>query len=566
MSSPATQSVPRPPGARAFRAKTFPIKAKGAITALDWDGRVLRAAQSDFRGGQAEIDRVVVEPLELEFDPARTDPAAAGAALGAALKRLKLKPGAVVMGIPRSWLFLRTLSLPRAESDETLAAMVHFQINRDLPFRPEDAVIDFAVNSAPLPAPPAAPPPGAASAPAPTPAGLARIEVLVAVARREVVAFYEQVAAAAGLRLAALGFQSHANARGWQAGWPGGAGAAVALVSVRRREVIIDVVAGGEVLFSRTAGLGRAHETDEVPGTPADLPAAAGEDPRLLEAIPTEVVRTLHNYQAGEGRQPVISIVVAGETSQAPALVAALAERCRLPCEMLAGLPPSFHGVIPATISLPGESLTAIGLALAAHDQAPWPFNFLSPKRPPAARGWRRSSWVALAALVVLVLAGIWLVRGMLLDRRRATKAGLITQVDQAAHQRPLYRDMRVRAKGVHDWVGERKEWLDQWAALSALLPDPSQVYVTSIAAGSRGVLHVSLQARSGEILAQVDKRLREAGYDLRPPAITPSSDRYGYGFQTSLELTLPAKFKVDWKAMKIPPRPADDSSMERKK
>ena len=89
---------------------------------------------------------------------------------------------------------------------------------------------------------------------------------------------------------------------------------------------------------------------------------------------------------------------------------------------------------------------------------------------------------------------------------------------------------------------------------------------LSSIAAGSRGVIHVSLQARSGEILAQVDKRLREAGYGLRPLAITPTSDRYGYSFQTSIELTLPANLKQEWKTLTAPPRPADDGSLERKK
>ena len=99
---------------------------------------------------------------------------------------------------------------------------------------------------------------------------------------------------------------------------------------------------------------------------------------------------------------------------------------------------------------------------------------------------------------------------------------------------------MRIRAKGVHDWVAERKEWLGR---CGVILPDCSE-YVTSITAGSRGVLHVSLQAHDGEIIAQVDKRSREAGYELRPLAVTPTSDRYGYSFQTSLELTLPAKLK----------------------
>jgi hypothetical protein len=76
-------------------------------------------------------------------------------------------------------------------------------------------------------------------------------------------------------------------------------------------------------------------------------------------------------------------------------------------------------------------------------------------------------------------------------------------------------------------------------------------------------VLHVSIQARSGEILARIDKRLREAGYELKPLAITPCSDKYGYSFQSSLELTLPDKLKMDLAALKAPERPADDGSLD---
>jgi hypothetical protein len=98
---------------------------------------------------------------------------------------------------------------------------------------------------------------------------------------------------------------------------------------------------------------------------------------------------------------------------------------------------------------------------------------------------------------------------------------------------------------------------------LSALLPGCTEVYVTSISAGARGVLHLSIQARSGEILAQVDKRLRQAGYEVRPLAITPCSDRYGYSFQSSLELTLPDKLKIDLAALKVPERPPNDGSLD---
>jgi hypothetical protein len=88
-------------------------------------------------------------------------------------------------------------------------------------------------------------------------------------------------------------------------------------------------------------------------------------------------------------------------------------------------------------------------------------------------------------------------------------------------------------------------------------------MYITSFSTGARGVVHLSVQTRNGDTLAQIDKRLREAGYDLKPLAITPSSDRYGYGFQSSLELTLPDKVNLDLSQLKPPLRPANDASLD---
>ena len=578
MSALALDQLRRASASRFLQRGPFPIKTKGPITALDWDERILRVAQASSRGPHLELERLTIEPLDYEFDVAKSDPAAAGTCLAEALKRLKLKPGPIVMGIPRSLVFLRALALPRAETAEALVSMVYFQISRDLPFRLEDAVVDFQVNTPPAPAnptPPAQPPAGTA----PTTPAPPKVQVLVAVAKREVVQFYERVAAAAGLKLAALGFQSYANARALKACWPAESQSAVALVSLRRREVIIDVIADGLLLFSRTASLAAAADQEELaaaplqtpnldaqPASAADAAPTPTDDARLVELILIEVVRSLHNYTGANSQHPVEAILVAGESDQADAIADALGERCKLPSRRLASLPLGAPALAPKTGRHVADALTTVGLALSAHDQTAWPFNFLQPKRPPAPRAWGRSSWLALAAALLALVLGAGAVRAALCHGRLKTKGQLLAQLDQANKNSRLYSDKISRARGVHGWVAEKREWLDHWAALSLLLPDSSQVYVTSIAAGSRGVLHVSLQARNGEILAQVDKRLREAGYELRPLAVTPSSDRYGYSFQTSLELTLPSKLKQDWRTLPAPARPADDASLERKR
>src|SRR5881394_175836 len=262
---------PRAPGRRG--------RAPSLVTALDLDGQTLRVVQAVPRGDRAAVTRVLATQLPLPADADRADPAVMGRALVEALATLGLKPNAVVMGVPRAQVVLRTLTLPAIEDIRQLASMVHFQISRDLPFRLQEAVVDFRVGSSPASAGSpgaentsrdlaAADPKMAAAAP-----GGAKVEVLVAAAQREVVEFYQQVAEAAGLRLAALGLLAYANVRCVEACGVAEDERPFALVSLRPDEVSIDVIARRSLLFSRGAAVRWANEPP-APPAPAE-PAAA---------------------------------------------------------------------------------------------------------------------------------------------------------------------------------------------------------------------------------------------------------------------------------------------------
>jgi len=69
------------------------------------------------------------------------------------------------------------------------------------------------------------------------------------------------------------------------------------------------------------------------------------------------------------------------------------------------------------------------------------------------------------------------------------------------------------------------------------VLPASEEVYITSLSISGQGSIRLGVQARSGEILAKLDKQLRAAGYDVKPLAITPGSDRFGYNFRSLVEL-----------------------------
>lgn len=552
----------------AFPLKREPrAKLPAQATALDLDSRSLRVVQPTTRGGQPAVSRVSVAPLNLPADADRTDPAVLGAAIAKALEQLKLKPGPVVMGIPRAQVVLKTLLLPVIADVRELASVVHLQVGRDLPFRVADAVIDFQVHrqiTPPAPKTDANAKPGQPAEPVVLPPP--KLEVLVAVAKREVVGFYQRAAEAAGLKLIALGLLPSASARCVEECRVAERGQAYALVSLRPDEVSIDIVADQAVPFSRSVALGVSLGVPPLGGNGTRPPeggtpneAAAAE--AFINAATIEAVRSLHSYSGLGAQGSLAKLFVAGMTGHEAAVVAALATRMSTPVALLDTW----------ALKLPEDSLShaagataAIGLALGFADTDGMPFDFLNPKRPAVQRDLRKIrilTGLAAAAALFLVVAGV---RTWLVGQRQKVLDAITAEVTTAEKHRPVYRQMISQAGVVNEWVRGERDWLTHYAYLTAVLPRSEEVFLTSFAVSGPGALRLALRAKSGEILAKVEKQLRAAGYDVKPLAITPGSDKNGYEFQSTVELAVPDKLKIDLAKTKPPPaRPADDGSLD---
>ena len=184
------------------------------------------------------------------------------------------------------------------------------------------------------------------------------------------------------------------------------------------------------------------------------------------------------------------------------------------------------------------------------------PFDFLDPKRPAVQRDLRRIGILAgIAALAALGLVLI-LVRSQLNQRRMAVYRSVQAELTEAERKRPIYRTMRQQAATVDEWLQGERNWLDHYGYLSAILPPSEEVYVTSLNISPQGAIRLGVQARSGEILAKLDKQLRAAGYEIKPLAINPGADRHGYDFSSTVELTVPDKMAFDLAKVRPPARP----------
>ena len=543
-----------------FRKKQRP-RVQGQVTALDVDGATLRVVQATPHGNRISVTRIVAQRLEFAADAERSDPTTLGAAIARALDQLGVKPGPVVMGVPRAQVVLRTLSLPVLDDVRELASMVHFQVGKDLPFRMDEAVIDFKVRRKITPPVPrvdgAVKPDPSVVEPVPPP----RLEVLVAAVKRDVVEFYEQTADIAGLKLVTLGLLPYANARCVEACNVAEGDQPVALVSLRPDEMNIDVIAQQTLLFSRGAPVKARTDSIAVPDavTP-ELEPAADE---FVDAVTIEVVRSLHGYSGMDSQNPVTKVVVTGATGQEPAVVERLSKRLAAPCSVL-DLASALELTVEAAEHAPG-AISTIGLALGVHDANGLPFDFLNPKRPAVQRDLRRIRILAGTAAVVAMIVAVLGLRQILVNQRLRIQSALDAELADAKSKQPIYQKMIRQAATVDDWVKGGHNWLEHYAFLSAILPAAEDVYITSLAVSGQGVIHLSVQARSGEILAKLDKQLRDAGYFVKPLAITPGIDRFGYEFRSSVELLVPDKVKIDLSKVKTPARPADDASLDPK-
>ncbi len=524
------------------------------VTVLDLDGATLRIAQASNRSA---IKLVATVALDIAPDADRTDPLLMGSSVGRALSKLGLKPTAVVMGVARARVVLRSLRLPVVQKLPELASLVHFQVAKDLPFSAEEAVIDFKVGSEIVLSrerldDELKPETGADSAP-PTP----RLEVLVAAVKRDVVEFHERLAEAAGFKLSALGLLPYANSRCIEACNLADGAEALALVTLRPDEVSVDVMARQSLLFSRGTVMRAVGETPHIDGAiPVTVEA-------YVQAAGIEAVRSLHGYGGTEPNWPVGKVVVAGATGCEAAVAEALTSRLIIPCAQL-DLAEALR-LAPELREAANGSVGAIGLALGSCDENGMPFDFLNPKRPAVQRNMQRIRLFVGAAVSAVVLIALLAVRAVLIDRRMSVLNAANLELAEAEKNRPIYKSLMNRDKVVGEWIKGGRNWLSHYAYLASVLPPSEEVYLTSMAVDNRGIIRLAVQARSGETLARLDKQLREAGYEVKPLAINPGANRFGYEFRSNVELAPSTKLKIDLDKLKQVARLPDDASLDPK-
>ena len=514
------------------------LSRRNDVTALDIDQRMLRVVHvtTGKIPGSTHIKRIEVVPVPSEgFD--LENPRKVGEWIGEQLKALRLVPGNVVMAARRGEAVLKELLLPSLKDAGEMASMVNMRAVRELPFPEADTVIDFTVTKAPTKkelqtARKETQQPGAATH--------TKAHIVVAAVRRNTVNRYLTITESAGLTLTGLGLRPLASFRALKTCVPEISGDTVALISVRRHEVDVDILIHGRLVFSRELSVSLEK--------PKDVIEPAGQD--CITKAAKEIIRCLHSYEGSETFKPMEHLFIAGGTGLEDNLRDIIQDQTGIDCKRM---PP------PSGIRLPKgretdatRALTALGLALGFVDERGLAVNFLAPKRPELRRNRGRTMWLLSIVMLQVLVFFLFGARSKLAEKfegELSGSGGLISTYSTLTKQeKDIGRWTRRSADTIKSWHGANRHWLEHVAFLSSVIPQCDQIYLLKInmRSANTGVISFQVQVRDSNVLHSFEKKLRNLGYIVKPVSFTPANDKYGYKFRATFDLTLPDRFPLD--------------------
>jgi Tfp pilus assembly PilM family ATPase len=479
--------------------------------AVDFDRDAFRVVEAQRAGGRAKITRLASVPISAKID--LTDAQAVGCALGRALKDLRLAGEPVVMNIPRGQAVLKPMTLPPGTARDEMAAMVRYQVEDELPFPGEEAVIDFTVTRSHFDV--------EDNQADDEDAGE---NVLVAAARLPVVDHYRQVAQAAGVKLHRLGLRPYANLRCIEACTVRGPDESVALVQLLADETEIDVMVGASLAFSRSAmnpQEGRPHPDSD-------------EGRRAVHTVVTEVIRSLQSFSAIERGKSVDAILVAGGTGIEGRVAKVLAERTGVQVEMLD--PAGGFRLRPGEQQ--GEFVSALGLAAGSCEEE-LPFDFVNPKQPVVKRDHRRTYVLAAVAGLVVLIAALFPLRERYLAPKQSLRSELYETRERLKKNLKRIKTLPRQYAEVRDFLEPSYDWPRHLAALSMLLPPADEAYLPDgLRTGSDGSIGFTVRTREVQTIGTITENLQQAGYRIK---IGRSSvaQRDPFGYYNSYEVTV---------------------------
>ncbi len=409
------------------------MAAQRAI-AIDIGRRRLRAVEADVDRGSLRVRRVLVEPLPDGL--AADDRQAIGDWVGRTLHTAGLGKARVTVAISREHVVLKRLTLPSTDHHE-LPAMTRLALQRDLPFDPVDAVIDFAcVDHSAI-----------------------STTVIAVAAPETVLASVRDAARNAGLDVERMSLRTMGTAALVATSVTDGTKSSVLAVDISGDRVEFSVIVGGVIRFSRAG----------------ELPA--GDDPQAIaNAVLTEARRTWMSYRIVDDSEDVRRAVVFGDRSVCDIVTVSIGKTLNIETE-------TFDRHLRVDTSRADVDMGPVwplaGLLLApALDREL--IDFLHPRKTPDLAGRRRKITFGIAGiLIILVLGGLTLARSDLAGRKERSD-NIQAQKRMLLPGYLRYGRDRYKLAHLQHWDSVDADWLEHLDYIVSMTPAADRVVLDS--------------------------------------------------------------------------------------
>lgn len=494
------------------------------LLAIEWDEREARVAVATPHGEEVVVEDAFAIDIsaataadaadDASQDNASQDDASQGNAsqgnasqvgrcIAQALAARGLTGGDVLVGLGRTSIELRSISLPPAPPEE-LPDMVRFQAMQAFAAISEDWPLDFVELGAQD----------------------GTLQVLAAVVSPKQVEQILRVCAAAELAPRCLVLRPFAAASLLSRGDVLAEGRNALMVDMLADGADLTAISRGQVVFMRTV---RRPATDD--------PAVQAR------ALVGEARRTIGAAQAQMGGQRIEQVIICGSESEHPELMQALADALSLEVVRFdpfraVRLARGLERQLPADA---GRYTPLLGMLADVAAGVPHAIDFLNPRKRPVPRSNRQRNVLiaagSLAAVGVVVL-GVW---GGLkyLDRQIADLNAQVAELDkQVAAARELMADVDA----VSDFVGGDVTWLDELHELARRMPGAEQIKLNDVTITTGnvkrgGVIALKGHVQNADVIARFEDSLRYEDHVVRGRSAIPDqkSADYPYALDTTV-------------------------------
>ncbi len=210
------------------------------------------------------------------------------------------------------------------------------------------------------------------------------------------------------------------------------------------------------------------------------------------------------------------------------------------PAELLVALPAGSPVSAVDTASLAGALLSRTATPVEIVD-------FASPRKAPEKRDLRRVKILAATLAGVVLFGGIYMWRqGRITALQRQKSAIALENSDLREKLQAGSKDLEYAEK-IGRWVDRDLEWLDEFARLRDLLPGTDRMFIDNITFAAVpqngvGAIRFEAWARTEADINELTRRLREAGYGIKPfdTDLRPAAVSQEYQVRVQLEVVLP--------------------------